>query len=285
MRPLLLAALLPLGGGAWAAPAKPAGLTGAAVELRTKDGWALKARHEPAKEDRKTFILLHGRGQRKEFWQRLTRRLSKEGYGWLAVDLRGHGESQVDPEGQPLAWRKFKVGRGQDNDYLRMSLDVQAAVSFLLNQEVPEESIGLIGSDVGASIALRYAAVQTKVPMLVMLSPMVSYLEVDAVNAMRRYRDRPVLMIYGQLDKGSSKEAPILYGFAKLSVGEDRATLVSVPYRHGYQLMTPSVSRLIIDWIANPVKPRTVQPSTGAINIEGISSDSPPDGEDAELLQ
>ena len=60
------------------------------------------------------------------------------------------------------------------NDYADMSRDAEAAVAWLAGQGVPEDSIGLIGAEVGGSIAIRFAAVHTKVPLVVMLSPLVS---------------------------------------------------------------------------------------------------------------
>ena len=59
-------------------------------------------------------------------------------------------------------------------------------------------------------LALRYAAVHQKIPLVVMLSPGLSYQEVTTVNAMRAYKDRPILMIYGTLDRYASSSAPIL---------------------------------------------------------------------------
>ncbi len=246
MRPLCLLALLAAGPSF----ADAQDLPGSAVELKTRDGWTLKARHLPGKG--LTFILLHSRGRRREDWLRLARALSRAGHGALGLDLRGHGESTLGPEGQSLTWRKFKATRAE-NDYADMLQDIQAAVAYLTSQGVPEERIGLIGNEVGGSLALKYAAVHPQVPILVLLSPGMSYSEIPTVNAMRAYKDRPILLVYSELDRTSAKATPILYEFARRSAGERNATILAVK-PSGPRLLDSELSRRIVDWIADPVK-------------------------------
>ncbi len=138
----------------------------------------------------------------------------------LALDLRGHGESRVNPAGEEVIWKKLRATRTA-NDYADMSRDAEAAVAWLAGQGVPEDSIGLIGAEVGGSVAIRYAAVHAKVPLVVMLSPGMAWQEVLTVNALRALKrpiPTPVLMVYADADKRSSKETPILYAFAKGAV-------------------------------------------------------------------
>ncbi|MBI5631380.1 MAG: alpha/beta fold hydrolase [Elusimicrobia bacterium] len=259
-------------GGAWGASAvKPAKtlpeLPGELVELRTQDGWTLKGRYFPAQKERLTFILLHGRKQRKEFWQRLALELAKAGYGCLGLDLRGHGGSATAPDGQPKTWKQFKAGKGE-NDYADMSLDIQAAVAHLGGLGISEDKIGLIGFEVGGSVGAKYAAVHPKVPMFAWLSPGMSHQEVVTVNAVRAYKDRPILLIYSERDKYPAKETPILYAFAKRSAGERNATLISVPDRDGAKLLNGGMCRKIVEWIANPIKPEP----------EPVADDALPEG-------
>ncbi len=257
-------ALLVLAASAGAVPpAAPRVLPGADVEFKAADGWTLKGKYEAARSSSTTFILLHGAGQRKEVWFTLARYLRKAGYGYLAVDLRGHGDSQAGPDGLPSNWRKSKSSKDQNDFFANMSLDVAAAVSYLTGQGVAEEGIGLVGTDVGGSLGLKYAAVHPRVPIIVLFSPGMSYHEVLTVNAMRAYKDRPILMIYSELDKTSSKATPVLYEFAKRSAGERNATVIAVPHLHGVKLPGhgPTV-RAVVAWLANPVKPETPAVST-----------------------
>ncbi len=271
MTSLLLAAFLA------AAPARAAApqLPGDEIELKADDGWVLKARYKPAdtaQPGRATVVLLHGRGTRKEAWLKMARALEKAGYGYLAPDLRGHGQSQTAPDGQVINWHKLKATAKGENDYAKMALDVQAAVNWLGQRGVEESSVALVGMDVGGSIALRYAAVHPKVPLVVMLSPGLSYQEVTTVNAMRAYKDRPILMIYGTLDRYASSSAPILHQFAKMSVGEPRAALLAIPDAHGNKLaITPAVIDEVISWLGNPVPP---PPAVSTVTAPGAPAAS-----------
>lgn len=274
----LLAALLSLpasAGDPAPAPAsavvKPAGkakpkrvLPGEDVSLITRDGWTLNAKYVPAKENQYTFVLLHNGAGRKEDWYFLAKAMQRRGVGMLAPDLRGHGTSVGAPPGQPDAWRKFVVTK-QYNEWNNMSMDVEAAVAYLKEKNVPETSIALGGGDVGASLALRYAAVHKQAPFLFMLSPGMAYREVLTINAMRAYAERPVLMIVANDDKRSTAETAILFEFAKRGVGADKATLFSVDREHGTKMLQVNkglITRLL-DWVDNPISdPEATELST-----------------------
>lgn len=290
MRSALLAAAL-LGAAAAAqaaAPAKPAKpavkplvFPGLLVDVTTKDGWALKAKYNPPQPDKMTFILLHGTGGRKEDWYRAARPLLKRGYGYLALDLRGHGDSRTAPDGKPATWRKFVVdkdfnGIKKYNEYLNMMADVEAGIAYLAGQGIPEESVALIGADVGSSLALRYAALHPKAPMVGMLSPRMQYQSVTTVNALRAYKDRPLLMMYSEADKTTAKEFPILQRFAVAATGERKLTVVVAPTEHGAKMLRGPVIGQLFDWIENPVKPE-IQVST-----ETAEGEAPPPAEDYE---
>lgn len=274
---LLLVVALAVSAGA-APAAKPAGpaLPGEAVELKTVDGWTLKAMFAPSVPGKLTLLLLHGTGQRKEDWKRLAFPLTRAGYGVMAVDLRGHGESRVSPSGETLTWKKLRATRTA-NDFADMSRDAEAAVAWLAGQGVPEDSIGLIGSEVGGSIAIRYAATHQKVPLVVMLSPGMRWQEVltpNALRALKRPIPTPVLMVYSEADKRTAKEVPILYAFAKSAVGDRHATLIAVPQERGTRMFRAQRALVgqVIDWLGDPIAPEPVAVSTEPLTGGGTSS-------------
>lgn len=251
-------------GAALAAPApaskpapKPVTIAGEPVELKTADGWTLKAAWSRAQEGKLTFVLLHGTGQRKEDWKRLAVPLARAGYGYLAVDLRGHGESRVSPSGEAISWKKLRVIPKGPNDYAEMARDVEAAAGWLAGQGVPEPTIAFIGAEVGGSLALKHAAVRAKVPLVVMLSPGLAWQDIPIVNAVRAYKNRPILMVHSEADKKSSKETPLIYQFAKMAAGDRNTTLIVVPQERGTRLFRAqrTLAARVIEWIANPVRP------------------------------
>jgi len=261
MSRILLAALLVAAAAAQAAaaPAAPRIFPGLLVEISTRDGWKLKAKYNPPQEGKMSFLLVHGTGGRKEDWYRLAKPLLKRGYGYLALDLRGHGDSRTAPDGKPATYRKFIVnkefnGDQHYNEYSNMAADVEAGMAYLVSQGVPEDRIGIIGADVGSSLALRFAALHPRVPMVAMLSPRLQYQDVTSVNAMRAYKDQPVLLMYSEADRSTAKEFPILQHFAVMSAGALKVTVVVAPDEHGIKMLRGPVIGQVFDWIENPVK-------------------------------
>ncbi|MFA6318216.1 MAG: alpha/beta hydrolase [Elusimicrobiota bacterium] len=250
-----------------AAPAsKATPLPGILVDLRTRDGWPLRAKYVPAKDGRLTFLLLHAKGRRMEDWSVLGRALAVWGYGYLAPDFRGHGLSVTAPEGGRVTWRDFKITKTY-NEFANMLLDVEASVAYLASQGVPEEDVCVIGAEVGSSIGLKFAAVHPKTPLIVMLSPGLRYQEVLTVNAMRAYRERPVLMVHSEGDKKTAAETLLLANIAKRAAGEANTAVLIVPRaERGAKMVNASLARKIVDWIADPVQipaPETVAVGSG----------------------
>lgn len=253
-----------------AAPARKSTLPGTYLEFKSVDGWDLHAVWQKAAEGKPTVALLAGTGQRKEEWRSLARALVKAGYGCAAVDMRGHGESRVSPAGETISYKKLRAQnamKGGANDYEDMTRDVEALVAALGVQGVPAASIGLLGAEVGGSIAVKYAAVHSEVPFVIMLSPGLAWQEIPLVNAVRHFKGRatPFLMVHSEADKRSAKETPLLYAFAKNSVGDNNTTLFVVPDERGTRMLRKNkdLTGKILAWIADP-HPPSVTVSTEA---------------------
>lgn len=281
------------------APRAPA-LAGEPVELRSADGWTLRAVYRKADAGKPTVVLLHGTGQRKEDWRVFARALAKAGDGYIAVDQRGHGESRVNPAGETITYKKLRAQnamKGGANDYEDMVRDAEAAVAWLGGQGVAEETVGVAGAEVGGSVAVKYAAVHAKVPFLIVLSPGLAWQEIPLVNAVRHFKGRatPILMVHSEADKRSSKETPLLFAFAKNAVGEKNATLLVVPEERGTRLFAKNkdLAGRVIAWIADPhaleapaVSTAAVSGSTGTMVMPADADAAPdsgagPDAQDA----
>jgi hypothetical protein len=126
---------------------------------------------------------------------------------------------------------------------------------------------------VGGSVAIKYAAVHPKVPFVILLSPGLSWREIPIVNAIRAYKNRPILMIHSEADKRSAKETPLLFEFAKLSAGPTHAALIVVPEERGTRLLRANkgLTDQILAWIANPVPPA---PAVSTATIAGVAVDT-----------
>lgn len=289
------AAPAPAPGAAPAAPVAPKArrLPGDPLELHAVDGWTLRATWMKARPGKATLVLLPGTGQHKEEWRLLARALAKDGYGYAAVDPRGHGESRTTPSGETIIYKKLRAGnaaKGQPNDYEDMVRDVEAAVAALAGQGVPEETIGVAGAEVGGSVAVKFAAVHPKVPFVIVLSPGLAWQEIPLVNAVRAFKGRstPLLMVHSEADKRSSKETPLLYAFAKNAVGEKNVTLFVVPEERGTRMLSKNkdLPARVVAWLADPHPQEAPVPST--MTAPGASTQAatvPADGESAPDAQ
>jgi uncharacterized protein len=112
----------------------------AVVSLTSEDGLTLAGWYAPP-ENGAAVILLHGAGGSREAVRPYAEMLVRHGYGVLALDLRGHGES----------------GGGTNRLGWEGTRDVGAAVAFLIAQ--PDVSaIGALGLSMGGEVLLGAAS-------------------------------------------------------------------------------------------------------------------------------
>lgn len=82
------------------------------------------------------ILMLHGGAQTRHAWTRAARRLSSEGYRVTAMDARGHGDSDWDPEG--------------DYDIHRLAADLEAIIA----DRFPERRPVIVGASLGGMTAM-----------------------------------------------------------------------------------------------------------------------------------
>jgi len=245
-------------------PAPP--LPGEKITFETSDGWTLTGTFSPPK-GHLTFLFLHGVGSNRGEWGALAQRLAAEGFGILAYDARGHAESQAF-QGQKVSWRTFS-STGTDNEWNRMTLDVEAALSFLASWGIQSSSVAFCGASVGANILLKAAARRKEIPMLVLLSPGINYRDVLTVNAIRLYGRRPILLVASGQDRYAHQSAQLLYNLALPISGSEEALYLEAPEHHGAPMLdNPVMMDAVVGWIRSQEKGEAftlVAPSTGPV--------------------
>lgn len=151
-----------------------------AITLDTTDGVAIRSSYYPGgfiesagdkkgkpKVEKKPgkevvpIIMLHGWGGRRRDFDELASTLQKRGHAVIVPDLRGHGDSKTVllANGET---KEIDPDRMRSTDMAGMLYDVEAAKKFFLEMnnkgEVNIEMLCVIGADVGAIVAVNWAA-------------------------------------------------------------------------------------------------------------------------------
>src|SRR3989344_4533312 len=79
------------------------------INLTASDGKKISADFYPAKNPKGWLLLTHMMPATKESWGNFAKSMQESGYSNLAIDLRGHGESEGGPDG----YQKFSDAEHQ----------------------------------------------------------------------------------------------------------------------------------------------------------------------------
>lgn len=210
-----------------------------------------KAKVKPAKVQYPLVILLHSLSSSRWEWKEYPRHLLNAGYAVLAMDMRGHGDSVY--KGKSLnVWRQFDEASWQ-----KLAEDPQVLLDYIAQQPefnmVNTHNLGLIGSSLGANVAVNYASKHpSAVKAIVLLSPGLEYHGIETFDAMTHY-ENPVYFLASSDDAYSADSVKRLYKFAlgkkKIKIFEDLG--------HGIDMMTknPDLGKDMRDWLVRMLPP------------------------------
>jgi len=197
-----------------------------------------------------TVILLHMLGKDRSTWNTFASTLSqKEGYAVLSIDLRGHGESVKQNNGNTLSFQSFSP-----DDYNKMVLDVKAAKQFLItNKNANPNNISIIGASIGANVAINYAVMDPTIKSVVLLSPGINYRGVSTEQAITKYKNNSVYIAATEGDSEAADSSKILC--EKINCDGNLKIYSAGSNSHGTnmfsdQLLNPSLQDLVISWLA-----------------------------------
>ncbi len=135
----------------------------------TRDGLLLKATYYPGTRKDKTvpIIMLHGyKGNRTEFADLAALLQKDHGHAVLVPDMRGHGDSTKNVN-STKALDAAKLG---PDDFDLMVSDMEACKRFLMEKnnagELNIERLCIIGSEMGAVVAMNWSVVDWSWPIL-----------------------------------------------------------------------------------------------------------------------
>jgi dienelactone hydrolase len=206
------------------------------VTFRTDDGVTLAATwYEPSSRPGPAVILVHMLTRSRREWDAVAQRLSSEGIGALALDLRGHGESGGAVAAAP-----------ERSEYAPMVLDVRAARRFLAQRgDVQQTRVGILGASLGANLAVLAAAAEPSVYSLALLSPSLDYRGLRIESASRKIA-KPILLVAADDDPYAARSARDLHKAA----GGPRELLILKQAGHGTSMLAhdSGLTATLVDW-------------------------------------
>ena len=216
------------------------------VKFNTEDGCRIEAFYLAPSSGAIVFVNVHGLGSDKNEWGTFQKQLKAGGYGYLSLDLRGHGGS-ARCDGKKLSYTSLN-----EAGWNAASKDIEAAAAWLKRRGVGPERQVFCGASVGANLVLKAAAEGALKPAaLVLLSPGLSYAGVRTPDYFAAPRSFRVLTVAARRD-GYAWESATALNRAAMGKGLPAYALETVG-GHGVEMFkTPSVIPAIISWAAQP---------------------------------
>lgn len=197
------------------------------VEIQASDGKTLYGSYFSNSNDGKAVILLHELYTNRSSWKPLIQPLLDTGFKVLAIDLRGYGKTKGK-----INWKQAQ----QDTVTWSAWLKSQAGV----------QSVALVGSSMGANLALNGCAAIEGCVGAVAIAPGLNYFGVrtkDAITA-----GIPTLIIYADKDTYPQNDVPKMQELG----GDHIEVLVYSGRTHGMGLFKEhdDLATSIVNWLA-----------------------------------
>jgi len=147
------------------------------IELHTADNVSIIGTHYRGEQGSPGVLLLHMLPETKESWDMFARKLQQRGFGVLAIDFRGQGESTGGPDG----YHSFSEIETQK------SIE-DARAGFLYQKNEGHTPLFVIGASIGGNIALQLLAEREDIRAGVILSSGTNYSGIVTLPAASRLR-------------------------------------------------------------------------------------------------
>lgn len=208
---------------------------GERLDFQMEDGTRIQGDYYSGVTD-KAVILLHMLGRDRHLWDEVVPAFQAKGWHVLAVDMRGHGQSEGN-------YRTF-----DDADFQKMPVDV-IALSIWMQQTHGPLKVVAMGASIGANSAVRAASLSNQIQAVVALSPGIDYRGVSISSAVRNV-GVPILYVTAKDDAQSAEAFPALL----TNTGTPRAEKELITYDtggHGTNLLStqPELLGRIISFI------------------------------------
>ena len=126
--------------------------------------------NELAGEVKGYIVFTHMMPAAKNSWKDIARAFEKLGYVGIAIDLRGHGDSDDGPDG----YKSFT-----DKEHQAGIRDLEVAAEYLESMGASSESVSFVGASIGANLSLEYVSGNPQYKIAVLLSAGLNYYGVE----------------------------------------------------------------------------------------------------------
>jgi alpha-beta hydrolase superfamily lysophospholipase len=219
------------------------------IEFVTPDGVNLVGDYVERDEGAGFVLMLHMLGQDRSTWAPLIAELNVA-RGYLALDMRGHGESIAATSGSSVDFDEF-----DETDWAKLPDDAVFVLSRLREDKPsPFESGGtvIVGASIGANAALLASAADTSVSGVVLLSPGLNYRGLETKEA-AVHSTIPMLIVASSEDEYSAESCRELD-----AVAENSRLIMLSGAGHGTRTFAavPELADTVAAWIAEVIGPR-----------------------------
>ena len=208
------------------------------VTINAADGSKVFGQTTLLKGSEKGVLLVHMLGRDSADWSSLSKKLHQTQFSTIAIDLRGHGKSA-------------KSGTTLDHgDYLSMLTDLEAGVSWLRSKGIGD--ISCVGASIGANLCAQLGAKDPRIVNLVLLSAGLNYKGITSGDALKKYGNRPVLLVAAEDDRIAPRSAAALEEVAQ---GQVHYELLPEG-GHGTKMLTraSTLEQTVMSWLAGAFK-------------------------------
>ena len=210
------------------------------VKFKTGDGIEVVGDYYPA-DSKQATLLLHMMPADRKSWIVFAKKLQQAGFQALAIDFRGHGESQGGPDG----YKKFS-----DEEHQSSRLDVVAGVEFLKSKKA--EKIYLVGASIGANLALESLVDHPEIDAAVLLSPGIDYRGIKTKPLIERLGSLQALFLAAS-EEDTESFAAVQKLSEKIDFNEDKKIKIFKGAGHGTTIFerNPLFMDEVTDWLKN----------------------------------
>ena len=132
------------------------------IVFKTTDNKSIHANLFRAENPKGWLLFIHMMPADRESWNEFAEEAQNVGYESLAIDLRGHGESDSGPNG----YLNFS-----DAEHRASIADLEAGWEFLQSRGAVADKTTVIGASIGANLSLQFLTQHPEISGGVLLSP------------------------------------------------------------------------------------------------------------------